>query len=100
MAHLQYQLKHDSELKARLAAAVEHRYTALAQTSGLNEEVFDALVLLAAGEWSPSAIASGFDKVQVLKDEMAQGRELRLNRLGFRGGEASRLAHLHTRNFM
>jgi hypothetical protein len=100
MAHLQYQLKHDASLQARLAAAVEHRYTALAQTSGLNEEVFDALVLLAAGDWSPSAIAAGFDKVQTLKDDMAQGRELRLNRLGFRDGEASRLAHLHTRNFM
>ncbi len=100
MAHLQYQLKHDAGLKGRLAAAVEHRYTALAQTSGLNEEVFDALVLLAAGEWSPTAIAAGFDKVQILKDEMAQGRELRLNRLGFRDGEATRLAHLHTRNFM
>ncbi len=100
MAHLQYQLKHDAGLKARLAAAVEHRYTALAQTSGLNEEVFDALVLLAAGEWSPNAIAVGFNKVQTLKDEMAQGRELRLSRLGFRDGEASRLAHLHTRNFM
>ena len=100
MAHLQYQLKHDAGLKARLAAAVEHRYTVLAQTSGLNEEVFDALVLLAAGEWSPHAIATGFDTVQVLKVEMAQGRELRLSRLGFRDGEATRLAHLHTRNFM
>jgi hypothetical protein len=100
MAHLQYQLQRDAALKARLAAAVEHRYDALSNTSGLNEEVFDALVLLAAGEWSPCAIAAGFDKVQALKDEMAQGRELRLNRLGFRDGEAARLAHLHTRNFM
>ena len=100
MAHLQYQLKHDSELKVRLAAAVEHRHTALAQTSGLNEEVFDALVLLAAGEFSSAAIAAGFDKVQVLKSDMAEGRELRLSRLGFRDVEASRLAHLHTRNFM
>ena len=100
MAHLQYQLAHDVKLRPRLAAAVEHRYTALAQTAGLNEEVFDALVLLAAGEFSPGAIAAGFDKVQMLKEEMAQGRELRLNRLGFRDGESTRLAHLHTRNFM
>ena len=55
---------------------------------------------IAAGEFSPGAIATGFDKVQRLKDEMAQGRELRLNRLGFRDGESTRLAHLHTRNFM
>jgi TusA-related sulfurtransferase len=100
MAHLQYQLQHDAALKGRMAAAVEHRYDALSNTSGLNEEVFDALVLLAAGDWSPAAIAAGFDKVQILKDDMAQGRELRLNRLGFRDGEATRLAHLHTRNFM
>ena len=100
MAHLQYQLKQDGDLKVRLAAAVEHRYTALAQTSGLNEEVFDSLVLLAAGEFSSNAIAAGFDKVQALKAEMAEGRELRLSRLGFRDVEATRLAHLHTRNFM
>lgn len=100
MAHLQYQLQFDTDLKRRLAGAVEHRFDALSQTSGLNEEVFDALVLLAAGQWTTQAIADGFDKVQALKQTMANGRELRLNRLGFRAGEAERLAHLHTRNFM
>lgn len=100
MAHLEYQLQRDQDLRVRLALAVESRYDALAQTSGLNEEVFDALVLLAAGGWSPQEIAAGFDKVQQLKEEMAAGRELRLKRLGFVQGEASRLAALHTRNFM
>jgi hypothetical protein len=79
---------------------VQSRYDALAQTSGLNEEVFDALVLLAAGGWSVQQIAAGFDKVQVLKEDMASGRQMRMKRLGFEPGEAKRLAALHTRNFM
>jgi hypothetical protein len=100
MAHLEYQLQRDSELRGRLALAVESRYDTLAQTSGLNEEVFDALVLLAAGGWSTRQIASGFDKVQGLKEDMASGRQMRMKRLGFESDEARRLAALHTRNFM
>jgi hypothetical protein len=100
MAHLEYQLQRDVSLRGRLALAVESRYDALSQTSGLNEEVFDALVLLAAGGESPQEIAAGFDKVQTLKEDMANGRQVRLNRLGFVPSEAKRLAALHTRNFM
>jgi hypothetical protein len=100
MAHLEYQLQRDPELRGRLALAVESRYDTLAQTSGLNEEVFDALVLLAAGGWSTRQIASGFDKVQGLKEDMASGRQMRMKRLGFESDEARRLAALHTRNFM
>jgi hypothetical protein len=72
----------------------------LSNTGGLNEEVFDALVLLAAGEWTPRAIEAGFAKVQALKQDMAQGRQLRLNRLGFSESDAEQLSSLHTRNFM
>jgi hypothetical protein len=79
---------------------VESRYDTLAQTSGLNEEVFDALVLLAAGGWSTQQIASGFDKVQGLKEDMAGGRQMRMKRLGFERDDAKRLAALHTRNLM
>jgi hypothetical protein len=100
MAHLEYQLQHDPELRGRLALAVQSRFDTLAQTAGLNEEVFDALVLLAAGGWSDGQIASGFDKVQALKQDMAGGRQMRMKRLGFELGEARRLAALHTRNFM
>jgi hypothetical protein len=60
----------DPKLRGRLAAAVERRHAARAQTSGLNEEVFDALVLLAAGAWRPDAIAAGFARVQALKAEV------------------------------
>jgi hypothetical protein len=100
MAHLEYQLQHDPELRGRLALAVETRYDTLAQTSGLNDEVFDALVLLAAGGWSIRQIVEGFDKVQALKADMAGGRQMRMKRLGFEQDEAKRLAALHTRNFM
>ena len=100
MAHIQYQLQHDPGLRSRLAMAIENRFESLSQTAGLNEEVFDALVLLAAGAWSPEAIAQGFAKVQTLKEDMAEGRQLRLNRLGFGSSESNRLASLHTRNFM
>ncbi|MGX2041887.1 hypothetical protein ACWJKU_17420 [Methylocaldum sp. MU1018] len=101
MGHLFRRLNSEPELRARLANAVELRHDTLsAGAAGLNEEVFDALVLLAAGEWSPAAIAAGFERVQALKSEMAEGRRLRLCRLGFDEVEAERLASLHTRNFM
>ena len=84
----------------RLAAAVGRRHAALEQTAGLNEEVFDALVLLAAGGWEPDAIAGGFEKVQTLKREMEGDRTNRLVKLGFNPDEAGALSALHTRNFM
>jgi hypothetical protein len=100
MAHLEYQLQQEPQLRGRLALAVESRYDSLAASSGLNEEVFDALVLLAARGWSTQQIVAGFDKVQALKEDMASGRRMRMRRLGFEHHEASRLSVLHTRNFM
>ncbi len=90
----------DPKLRGCLAAAIERRHAPRAQTSGLNEEVFDALVLLAAGTWRSDAIAAGFARVQALKAEMAAGRRRRLTRLGFTEEAAAALAKLHTRNFM
>jgi hypothetical protein len=100
MNHLQYQLALDPSLRGRLAAAIEQRHHVLSQTAGLNEEVFDALILLAAGAWTPEAVADGFDKVQHLKEDMHAGRTSRLVRLGFTQQEAETLSALHTRNFM
>jgi hypothetical protein len=100
MGHLQYAIALDPATRGRLAAAVGRRHAALEQTAGLNEEVFDALVLLAAGEWEPDAIACGFEKVQALKREMEADRRNRLVKLGFTPDEASALSALHTRNFM
>ena len=66
----------------------------------LNEEVFDALVLLAAGSWEPTAISAGWDAVAALKEDMRRGRIQRIERLGFEGSAARDLSALHTRNFM
>ena len=73
---------------------------ALREMSGLNEEVFDALVLLAAGAFEPHAIATGFDAVLELERQMDAGRRHRLELLGFPPGEAAELSSLHTKNFM
>ena len=100
MSHLLRRLEHEPEFRSRLAHAVEARNDTLSSTSGLNEEVFDALILLAAGEFTPSAIAVGYARVQALMVDMAEGRLARLLRLGFEGNIAQRLSTLHTRNFM
>lgn len=100
VGHLQYTIALDPSTRGRLASAVVRRHIALEQTAGLNEEVFDALILLAAGGWEPDAIAAGFEKVQTLKQEMELDRSNRLVKLGFTPDEASALSALHTRNFM
>lgn len=100
MSHLLQRLTHEPDLRSRLANAIERRHDALTSTSGLNEEVFDALVILAAGDFTPAAIAAGYSCVQRLIVDMAEGRLARLVRLGFEAQTAQRLASLHTRNFM
>lgn len=100
MSHLLYRLQQEPGFQHQLAQAVEQRFDALAGTSGLNEEVFDALILVAAGELTAPAIARGAGRVQQLMRDMADGRFTKLLRLGFERGQAERLASLHTRNFM
>jgi hypothetical protein len=100
MAHLEHVLGADPGLRGRLATAVRHRHDALVHTAGLNEEVFDSLVVLAAGSWRPDAVAAGFARVQGLEAEMADGRKRRLVRLGFSPDDAAELSALHTRSFM
>jgi hypothetical protein len=100
MAHLEHQASVDSTLQVRLRAAVERRHDVLLETVGLNQEVFDALVLLAAGEWSPGAIGRGYQLVEDLQRQMDEGRQRRLVRLGFPPDEAAALSALHTHNFM
>lgn len=100
MAHLGQQLAGDSALAARLINAVEARFDNLSGTAGLNEDVFDALILLAAGATDGASIAAGYARLQGLLQDMARGREARLAKLGFAPEAAKRLAALHTRNFM
>jgi TusA-related sulfurtransferase len=100
MAHLKYRLSIQPDYLTRLQNAIEQRHEELAPTSGLNEEVFDALVLIAAGSLTPAAVARGHAAVQQLKLDMAAGRKSRLLHLGFPADQAQRLADMHTRNFM
>ena len=100
VAHLQRHARLDPTLHARLAAAVHRRHDALRHTAGLNAEVFDALVLIAAGSFDVAPIRRGWRLVLDLLDEMDHGRRVRLGLLGFPPSEAEALSALHTRNFM
>lgn len=100
LAHLQRHVRLDPTLHARLTAAVHRRHTALQHTAGLNTEVFDALVRIAAGGWTAEAIRRGWHLVLDLVAEMDHGRRVRLALLGFSAEEAAALSALHTRNFM
>ena len=100
VAHLEHQSALDPTLRGKLRAEVERRHDALVDTAGLNAEVFDALVLLAAGDWAPAALRRGHAAVVDLVREMDRGRQARLARLGFPAEQAAALSALHTRNFM
>jgi hypothetical protein len=100
LSHLRREVERDPSLRERLAAAVERRHAALQHTAGLNEEVHDALILLAAGELTPEAIGRGADRVAALVTAMDQGRRHRLKMLGFSVERSAALSSLHTRNFM
>lgn len=100
MAHLARHASEEPGLRGRLALAVRRRHEALMHTAGLNAEVFDALILLAAGAWEAGAIRAGFERVQRLQRDMDEGRRKRLSKLGFDADEAASLSALHTRNFM
>ena len=100
LAHLERHVQLEPRLRSRLARAVERRHHELRSSAGLNEDVFDALVLLAAGDTTPTAIRTGWQLVQMLQHDMAEARQTRLTRLGFTPTEAETLSSLHTRNFM
>ena len=100
LAHLRHHLDQDGTCRTRLANAIVRRHDELAHTAGLNEEVFDALVLLGAGCWEHDALERGWDAVVQLTQDMDTGRTRRLQRLGFSAEEAADLSKLHTRNFM
>ena len=100
LAFLERHAGADPGLRARLARAAAERHHALRTTAGLNDDVFDALVLLAGGAPVPDAVARGWDAVQALQRDMDDGRRARLARLGFTAVEAEVISALHTRNFM
>lgn len=100
VAHTTHVVRSDPRFLGRLRLAVERRHDALVDTAGLNAQVFDALVVLAAGSWRPAAIAEGWRRVQQLQQVMDEGRRRRLEAIGFPADEAAELSALHTRNFM
>jgi hypothetical protein len=100
MAHLQRHAAREPALRARLAAAVVRRGEELARTAGLNADVFDALLLLAAGGYAPADLERGYAAVDELVRQMDAGRRARLVKLGFDEARAAELSALHTRNFM
>jgi hypothetical protein len=100
MAHLKHAVAADRSLLGRMRMAAERRHDALASTAGLNQDVFDSLVILAAHAWTPDSIARGWTAIQALQRDMDQGRQRRLIQLGFPADEAAEVSALHTRNFM
>lgn len=100
MAHAGYTLSREPEQRGVVKLCIERRHAALQHTSGLNAEVFDSLLVLAAGGTAPARLRRGFAAVQGLLTRMHEGRARRLERLGFDAADASALAGLHTRNFM
>jgi len=100
MSHLREHIQHEPSTRQTLMNAVRRRHETLRHTAGLNAEVFDALVLLAAGSWEGTDIARGHAAVSVLNQEMHIGRKKRLLKLGFEDADADEMSALHTRNFM
>jgi hypothetical protein len=100
VAHTAHLARAEKSYLGTLRQSVERRHATLLDTAGLNAEVFDSLVLLAAGSWSPEAIRRGWQAVRDLQDRMDEGRRRRLAFIGFPDGEAAELSALHTRNFM
>ncbi|MBA3457317.1 MAG: ferritin-like domain-containing protein, partial [Deltaproteobacteria bacterium] len=70
LAHLQRHIAEEPAIRDRLAAAIERRHAALAHTAGLNAEVFDALIVLAAGSWDPDALRRGHAATIELQRDM------------------------------
>jgi hypothetical protein len=100
VAHTAHLVHADRSYLGTLRQSVERRHATLLDTAGLNAEVFDSLVLLAAGSWSPEAIRRGWRAVRDLTSRMDEGRRRRLAYIGFPDDEAAELSSLHTRNFM
>ncbi len=100
VAHLAESVRVDPRLLDRLQRSVERRHDTLRQTSGLNREVFDALILVAAGGWETERLREGSRRVTALIRDMDATRRGHLLRIGFTKEQAEELSSLHTRNFM
>ncbi len=101
LAHLARHAEVEPDLRGRLARAAERRHDALRSTAGLNEEVFDALVLLAAGAPDARGGAAGASwPCRACSATWTTAAARACAHLGFSPGEAEAISALHTRNFM
>jgi hypothetical protein len=100
LSHIREHIKAEPSLRESLMNAVRRRAAALRHTAGLNTEVSDALVLMAAGSWMISNLSRGYDEVAALIQEMHVMRRKRLTGIGFSDVQAEELSSLHTPNFM
>jgi len=100
MSHIREHMNAEPRLRESLIHAVRSRHEALRYTAGLNSEVFDALVLMAAGSWEPAELKRGNQLLSALIQEMHASRRKRLMQVGFTEAEAEEISSLHTRNFM
>jgi hypothetical protein len=100
VAHTAHVAGADPAFLGQLRTAVERRHSTLLDTAGLNQDVRDSLVILAAGSWTPDAVSHGWNAVQQLQRAMDEGRRRRLAHIGFPPDEAAELSAMHTRNFM
>ena len=82
MAHLREHIAGGPGILEKLAAAVRNRHDALRNTAGLNAEVFDALVLVAAGGWELADLRRGHQALMGLVAEMDERRQSRMVYLG------------------
>jgi hypothetical protein len=88
LAHLGQHLSREPDLRPRLADAIRRRHDVLRHTAGLNAEVYDALLLMAAGSWQHEDLREGSHRLFQLTREMDEGRRRRLMRLGFTCSDA------------
>jgi hypothetical protein len=100
MSHIRDHMLTQPGLRDSLMNAVRQRHEALRHTAGLNAEVFDALVLVAAGSWAHADLARGAGQVSTLIQDMHISRQKRLIQIGFTDAEAEEISSLHTRNLM
>ena len=96
LAHLGQHLGREPDFRPRLADAIRRRHDALRHTAGLNAEVFDALLLMAAGSWEHQALRDGYRRLLQLTRDMDEGRQKTADAAGIhrtRSGGAVRASH-------
>jgi TusA-related sulfurtransferase len=98
--HARHYLRADPDRVTELFEAVRSRASFLADASGTSPHIEEALVVLAAGEVTPSRIREGVREVRALQETMHRRRVTRLTQLGFPGPVAEEMSEMHTPNFM